>query len=145
MQNNLKTKLKIAGSIIGVIIIVGYAYFEARNLIQGPTITILTPENGISIAAPYVIITGTAEHTSFLTLNDREIFVDTEGRFNQKLLLPEGYTIIELEAKDRFSRTVTEVRELYREPSEEPLETPEIATTSPIVDVATTTEEETLE
>ena len=53
-------------------------------------------------AKKIVKITGNAENAKNLTLNGREISIDQAGNFNETIALLSGYTIITIEAKDKF-------------------------------------------
>ena len=117
-----------------------YGLFESFRYFSGPKITIVEPVNGSLIATSTVIVRGKVRNISYLTLNERQIFSDTSGNFGQKLLLQEGYNIINIEAKDRFGKNTNAKIELYR-----PIETEEdfeFSTTTE--DFSTTTIEENL-
>jgi hypothetical protein len=112
MKTSRILTIKILLSIIIFLLILGYALFQARNLIIGPEITILAPKNGDNLTNPLVIITGVATNITRISLNDRQIFVDKKGNFSEKLLVPAGYTIIKLAAQDKFGRTTQKLVEL---------------------------------
>lgn len=104
---------KIAALILLIGFIV-YGLFEAYNLILGPRIDILSPLDGSTIDEKSLIIEGKAKNVSFIALNDRQIFIDENGTFRDKLLLPEGYTIIKVVAEDRFKKRVEKRISLWR-------------------------------
>ena len=79
---------------------------------HGPIITIHTPENGSTLTESLVTIKGVAENISHISLNDRSIFIDEEGRFQEKLLLSYGYNIMTIKAEDKFGRKTEEILEL---------------------------------
>jgi len=112
MKSSRILALKI--SIFGIlaILILGYGFFQARNLISGPEIVVTSPQNGESLSDPLVTITGTATNITLISLDDRQIFVDKQGNFSEKLLVPPGYTIIKLAAQDKFGRTIQRLVEL---------------------------------
>jgi hypothetical protein len=87
--------------------IVGYGLFQARNLIAGPQISLITPIDGSAVANSLVTISGKAHNISFISLNDRPIFIDQQGNFNEQLVLSPGYNVWTLMAKDKFGRTVS--------------------------------------
>ena len=93
-----------------------YAYFQSREYIRGPLLTIDEPINGAVSATSLMPMRGKALNISFLTLNGRQIFTDEQGRFEESLLLSEGYSIMTLEAKDRFGHTETRRLELVYKP-----------------------------
>ncbi len=106
---------KIALTTITVVIAIGllsYGYYQSRRFIEGPRISIESPQNGDVFTTPTVEIVGTARHISMLYLNDNQIFVDEFGRFSEKLLLSPGYNIITIEATDKFERAQTKRLEL---------------------------------
>ena len=109
--------LKIGFIIIFVAAVGTYAAFETRNLLDGPTISVESPADGSTVSGEIVAIRGTAKNVSFLSFNGRQIYTDTAGVWNEGLLVPEGYTIIELKASDRFNREVTQHIRIIRKDS----------------------------
>ncbi len=99
---------------IAIIVIITYSFFASRDLLMGPQINIISPENGSVVTEPLVVIHGTTKNINSISLNDRPIFIDQEGRFGEQLLLAPGYTILTLRAKDRFGREVVKRLELVQ-------------------------------
>ncbi len=97
--------------ILGAVII-AYAYIQSHSILAGPSITITTPRNGITVSQPEVLVEGIAKNISRISLDDRVIFVDEQGRFSEKLILGVGYNIIEVEAKDKFGKSAATTLEL---------------------------------
>ncbi|MEN9614101.1 MAG: hypothetical protein RLZZ347_408 [Candidatus Parcubacteria bacterium] len=89
-----------------VVVISGYALYRSQALRQGPELTLDSPKDGQLFSTSDVEISGTAKNIAFISLNDRQIFTDETGHFSEKLLLPYGYTILKVEAKDKFGKTV---------------------------------------
>ncbi len=89
---------------LGVLIVLAYGGFEARRLIQGPTISIISPKNGSATSTTLLVVSGTAQDISFLTVDDKPAFTDISGHFSVTLSPPSGYTIITVAAVDRFGR-----------------------------------------
>ena len=109
---NGKIVARIGMLFIAVLVLVGYGVYEARNWLQGPQITIQSPQNGAALATSMVTIAGQAKNIVAINLNDRPIFVNERGDFQEQLLVPTGYTIMKLEAKDKFGRETTKYLEL---------------------------------
>ena len=103
--------LKIDALILVAVGISAYVFFQGYDLIRGPILEVHTPSSGDSFEEPLIEITGLAKNISFIYLNSNQIFVDSKGDFNQKLLLLPGYNIITLRATDKFNREVR--RELH--------------------------------
>jgi Glucodextranase, domain B len=112
MFRDAKTIVKGGVGVLLALTIVTYSYLEARKLIAGPIITVATPKNGQTVNNDVVTIEGTAKNTARLTLNDLPILTDERGRFSEKLLLPDGYTILTLEARDKFGKKTRKSLEL---------------------------------
>lgn len=92
--------------------ILGYAYFEARSILFGPSITIRAPESPLSVSAPLLHIRGSAEHIILLRMNGTPVSVTGAGDFDEALLLAPGYNKIVLSASDKLGRTTEKVLEV---------------------------------
>ncbi len=90
--------------ILAVVIIGGYGLFEARRIIEGPEIVITSPLNGTATSSIGVVITGTAQNISFLTINDKPSYTDKTGNFSERLSIPPGLAVLTVRAVDRFGR-----------------------------------------
>lgn len=99
-----------------ILLLVWYGLFQARYLIAGPALT-LDETVAQSYDEPIAHLTGTAKNVTSLTLNDRPIFVDEEGTFNELLVLERGYTIMTLKAYDRYGRSIEIAKPLIYTPA----------------------------
>ena len=90
--------------VLAVIVLVGYGLFEARKLLAGPQLVILSPQAGTATSSELVTISGTAENISFLTINDAPAYTDEAGHFAETFSPPPGYTVVTVAATDRFGR-----------------------------------------
>lgn len=96
------------GIIIGglaALIIVGYALYETWNYFSGPTIAVSSPSNGATLNEPLLEIQGVVKNAATIFLNGRRILANDKGEFKERLLLTEGYNIIDLRTEDKFKRT----------------------------------------
>ena len=118
MQNHIDMKKIIrAGGIIAVICLIGgYTYMEVRGMLQGPRITLTSPENGVSVTEKVLTVSGTALNTRRITFNARDIIVDEEGNFSELHILSPGYNALTLRAEDRFDNEITKVLEIIYSP-----------------------------
>ena len=103
-------RLLLILSFVGVIVF--YAYYQSRAVVAGPEIILATPLNGITSTTSLIEVRGVAIHAKELTLDGRGIFVDMSGNFAEKLLLQDGYNIIQLTAKDGGGREVKKTIEM---------------------------------
>jgi len=98
--------------------IVFYAYYQSRDIRQGPIITLVSPTDGLTSTSSLISVYGVAHNAKMLTLDGRAIFVDLKGNFFEQLLLMDGYNIIELTAKDGEGRERKKIVEVvYINPS----------------------------
>ena len=100
--------LRAGATALFVVVLLVYARYETKDIFRGPMISITSPEDGGRVTNEVIRITGTAKNISYLSLNGKPIYTDTAGEFSEQLLVPEGYTILELKAADRFNREAVE-------------------------------------
>lgn len=130
-------EIKIAKYIIIlmiVIIIGGYTYYQTKGFTRGPILQIDYPSSGMTMEDSLVEIRGLVKNASYITMNDRQIFVDENGKLKENILLSLGYNIIEIKVKDKYEREKKEFLELIYEPkqenSEEKIKDENVATTT---------------
>ena len=87
-----------------VLVVISYGLFEARKLLEGPDITIVSPRDGSATSTTAVTVVGTAQNISFLTINDAPSYTDEAGKFVYRFSPPAGYTVVTVAATDRFGR-----------------------------------------
>lgn len=114
MYWTLKRMLAWGGISFVVVVIVIYAYIQARALIEGPKIVLESPTLQTSTST-LILVRGHIKNAKTTTLQGRPIFIDTKGYFNEKLLLSEGYNIIVLTAADVQGRTERKTFEVVYE------------------------------
>lgn len=117
MYWTLKRMLSWGGIILMTGTIIIYAYIQSRAIIEGPEITLESPTAQFSTTT-LINVRGTVKNAKATTLQGRPIFIDTTGRFSEKLLLSEGYNIIVLTAADTQGRIKRKAIEMvYKNPS----------------------------
>ncbi len=116
--NDSGFNLKRFLAITSIVLLIGYAIFNAKHLITGPSIEIFNPTTEeLETSKNIFAVKGRALNVTMLKLNDRQISIDTEGFFEEKLLLSEGFNIINIEARDRFGKKTLKSRQIYYKPS----------------------------
>lgn len=110
-QRDGKTWLKIGTLSLLALVIISYAAFQARKIVEGPDLKLTSPLSGVQTES-VVDIVGIASNIKEITLNGTPIFIDEQGNFNEKILLSSGYNIIQLEAKDKFNKETKKTIEL---------------------------------
>lgn len=97
----------------------GYAFFESRNLIRGPVIVVEEPNSGTLMRSATAQIKGWTKNISNISLNDRNITVNEQGQFDEKVALAQGLNVIKISAKDKFGRSKDVFVELIHKEGEE--------------------------
>jgi len=90
--------------IIVFVLLTAYSLYQARILLTGPRIQIDNPKDGQTVEDPLVIVEGQSKNIAWISLNDRQIFTDENGKWSEKLLVSPGLSIMTVKARDRFGR-----------------------------------------
>ncbi len=123
--------------VIFFLLLIGYAYYEARAMLYGPQIQV--PLETIVVNEPYTEIRGQASYISELRLNGGTVHVTEDGKFAEEMLLAPGENRLVFDAKDKFGRETQEVVTVYYKPTNDP-SPPPIPTTATSTDGSTTAE-----
>jgi hypothetical protein len=100
--------IKLIMALVIIALIVSYAVFNSRFLIDGPSIEIYDLVDGQIIEEDIVHVRGNVKNISFISLNGRQIFINEQGEFDEELLLTNRLNPIEIYAKDKFDKEVIE-------------------------------------
>ena len=84
---------------------IGYGAWQGRHLIIGPELTIASQPQVVQ-SGRVIMLSGVAENVTSLTLNGRPIMTDRAGNFTEGIVLENGYSVVSLDARDRFGREV---------------------------------------
>lgn len=60
-------------------------------------------------------ISGNASKAVYLSLNGREIFIDKEGNFSESIAVLPGFSVVTLNARDKFGKTALKTFEVVTE------------------------------
>lgn len=107
-------RIKLIASIVISITFAAYVLFQARFFIIGPTLTLLEPTT-TRYATSTLTVRGSVTHAVEITVNDFPIDTDRAGNFAYELVIPDGYSILTVTARDRYGRTKSIARELFLE------------------------------
>lgn len=94
-------------SVIGI-----FAYIKMSFLFRGVQIVASIDHSSSSTLAE---INGYAKNATYLTLNGREIFIDRDGKFKEMVSLMPGFSVVTLEAQDKFGKSAEKKFELVHE------------------------------
>lgn len=109
-----QARIKLIGTIIVSIVFATYVLFQARFFIIGPTLTLTEPTQSHH-ATSSIALRGSVTHATEITVNGLPIDTDRDGNFSYELVIPDGYSILTVTARDRYGRTKSIARELFLE------------------------------
>lgn len=96
-------------------LLLAYTVFQARVFIAGPQIMLDTELSTIQ-SSQIITLSGTAKNITEISVNGRPIHTDETGNFQEPVVLENGYTIVSIQARDRYGRTVELLREFVYTP-----------------------------
>jgi hypothetical protein len=96
-----------------LLMIVGYGVSKAWSLLEGPSLTIVSPLDHESFPSGVVTVTGKASRIAALSLDGASLLHDIDGNFSSTLTFPKGGSILTFVATDRFGRRITTSRSLF--------------------------------
>lgn len=111
-KKDAKTWIRIIFFSVLALIILGYSGFQARKIVEGPELKVTSLKTGAIVKDPLIEIKGSAYNIKEISLDDRPIYIDEKGNFNEKLLLFPGYNIIRLKAGDKFGKVTEKTLEV---------------------------------
>ena len=106
------THLKIVIGIVLACAFVVYVGYQGRFFLVGPTLTLREPSVPLQESRA-ITVRGTVAHAVLITVNGYPINTDLDGNFAYSLVLPDGYSILTVSARDRYGRERTETRSLF--------------------------------
>jgi len=103
-------KLTLVGGILIISLIFGYFWHQLSYLINPPVIKITQPALDLTIYEKSTEIFGQTDPDVYLTINDKEVYVDSRGYFQSVINLELGLNTLRIKVKDRFGKTNTIIR-----------------------------------
>lgn len=85
----------------GVLLALSYSAYIAYPIVRGPSLSAAVDE----VRPGVVRIFGAAERVSALTINNLPVPIDEAGHFSVERAYPAGYTVVLVQATDRFGRS----------------------------------------
>ena len=99
------------------LILVGlYFYREIGFLTKAPALEVSQPPTDITIKQETFEIIGTTDPSAYLTVNDKEVYINKEGNFKTEVNLLEGVNTITIQAKNRFDKINEIIRRIIYQP-----------------------------
>jgi cytoskeletal protein RodZ len=92
-----------------------YLYKEIDTFISSPRLIIFSPQDAQNIDGNNVIVKGSAEKDSIVTINDQVVPVNENGDFSQEIGLHKGLNPITVKAKNKFDKYAEKTLSVHAE------------------------------
>ena len=111
----LLTPSRLIGTVIAVIVITFFAYlwFEYRQFVGAPPLEVLSPAQGQTVEVTSVIVEGSTDPDSKVTVNDQEIGLGTDGKFKEEVKLSSSVNTISIVSTSKFGQSSKVERTVY--------------------------------
>lgn len=95
--------------LIGVVLIVGYIFYQYSSFLFGPKLEVIQPKENQTITENIVEVEGTTDPYASVSVNDDEVYVKLDGTFKKTLYLFEGKRQIVITAKSRNGKETKKI------------------------------------
>ncbi len=110
----MKWWVGIMSTILLFLVIGIFSYEKMVFIFRGVEIKAsIEKKNDSSLAT----VSGNAAKAINLTLNGREIFIDKEGNFSESIAMLPGFSVVTINARDKFGKTAEQKFEIVTEES----------------------------
>ena len=106
MTDSIRNKITRLSLTIFVLVVIGYGLFRVYPFFMGPVITIYSPSDGDEVDSSTFQVSGKVERAQEIKLQGRAITIDTEGLFTETLVTHAPYTILVIEATDKYGKKI---------------------------------------
>ncbi len=104
-----------AGFLLFILALVCYVVYQARTITNAPSLVVSTPEDGLKVNQPEVVIKGKTDPGALVMVNGAASAVSPSGDFEQTIRIPQGTTMFVITAKRRRGAETVEVRRVMYE------------------------------
>ncbi|MCX8015835.1 MAG: helix-turn-helix domain-containing protein [Patescibacteria group bacterium] len=123
-----------------IITAIGFILFQSKNLFGEPKLKIISPAfETIETSENPFVIEGEGQPHSYITINNKEIYLGDDGKFSEAINLREGLNEIIIESVNRTGKKKTIERKIYfNNPTQvsstpTPIKTPSVSITPKIL------------
>lgn len=111
-NKNIKWWVGIGSCASLFLIILVFSYAKMSFMVKGVEIEATIEQTDNSSLAT---VSGIASKATYITLNGREIFIDKEGNFSESIAMLPGFSVVTLNARDKFGKTAEKKFEIVLE------------------------------
>jgi cytoskeletal protein RodZ len=96
--------LVIISTILIFLAAIGYVASQVGSVLTPPKLNVTEPNGDETINGNSIVVAGTAEIGSDVSINDQAVFLDQNGQFNENVILNDGLNLIQIVAKNKFNK-----------------------------------------
>lgn len=111
------------------ILVVGFIYRNSKDALFGTKLSVSIARDGSTITNTKLPVTGFAPKVKAVTINKHPVPIDTDGHFQDTVILSPGYNIVEIATTNSFNKTTVRTYHLVGAP---PNDTVALNQTQPI-------------
>lgn len=105
MQSS-RSKVKRFILTLSIILVFCFGIFAFRGILFPPTVTLITIQDGMHVPAGMIQMQGKTKRVESLFIQGKQVVRSLDGDFSTEIAVFAPYTIIEIEARDRFNKTI---------------------------------------
>jgi hypothetical protein len=111
-NKNIKWWIGIISCLVLFSVIMIFGYEKMCFIWKGVEIKATIEQENNS---PLATVSGNASKAIYLSLNGREIFIDKNGNFSESIAVLPGFSVVTLNARDKFGKTAEKKFEVIYE------------------------------
>ena len=101
--------------ILIILALVTYLGFEINKIFSPPDLVVINPVADVKITENFIEIKGQTEKEARVFINEKEVFIDSQGEFKATIDLQKGINYIKISAVKKHSRENIVFREVLVE------------------------------
>jgi len=101
----------IASSALALVAVV-YVALQIRSVLAAPFLEVREPADNLVVLDSTIVVSGQAEPGAELFLNAQPVLTDSQGQFNETIVLGNGLNVIEILERNKFGRESRVVRQV---------------------------------
>lgn len=116
---NLPLFFRTGCTLTMVLLFFGYLGLQVKKIVEPPALNLISPINGFITKDSNLQIAGQTDKEVTITINGKEIKNNTEGAFDERLILSPGVNTLVIAAQKKHGKTTTETRHVVLEQTSE--------------------------
>lgn len=99
-----------------ILVVVGfftYLWFEYRQFVGAPQLSITSPQDQASLEVPTVLVSGTTDPDSKVSINNQEVAVDKLGNFKEEIKLSSSVNTLLITSTSKFGQVAKIERTVF--------------------------------